>query len=98
MSDDIVTVSAKVPKQLRDRIDEIREELEISNRSVLVRRALISFVKRHVSVGIPHVEFDIEEEGKEVSVGGRHLIHRRKRRFPAKIRRKARRKSHERRD
>ncbi len=95
MPNDTVVVSAKVSKALRDRIDEIREELEISNRSVLIRRALISFVERHVSVGIPHVESDIEEERKDVSVEGRHLIHRKKRRFPAKIRRNVRRRSHE---
>ena len=60
MPSDTVVVSAKVPKALRDRLDEIVEELEFSNRSILVRRALISFVERHVSVGIPHAESDIE--------------------------------------
>ena len=60
MSDDIVTVSAKLPKGLRDRLDEIGEELEISNRSALVRMALESFVERHESDGIPRVESKTE--------------------------------------
>ncbi|MEE9341947.1 MAG: ribbon-helix-helix domain-containing protein [Thermoplasmata archaeon] len=60
MSGDMVTVSAKLPKGLRDRLDEIGEELGISNRSVLVRMALESFVERHEPDGIPSVESKTE--------------------------------------
>ena len=65
MSDDIVTVSAKLPKGLRDRLDEIGEKLGISNRSVLVRMALESFVERQESHGIPHVESKIEGDERK---------------------------------
>ena len=65
MSDDTVTVSAKLPKGLRDRLDEVGEELGISNRSVLVRRALESFVERQESDGIPPVESKIEGDERK---------------------------------
>ena len=65
MSDDMVTVSAKLPKGLRDRLDKVGEELGISNRSVLVRRALESFVERQESDGIPPVESKIEGEERK---------------------------------
>ena len=65
MSDDMVTVSAKLPKGLRDRIDEIGEELGIPNRSILVRMALESFVEWHESDGIPPVESKIEGDERE---------------------------------
>ena len=65
MSDDIVTVSAKLPKGLRDRLDEIGEEVRISNRSVLVRRALESFVERQESDGIPPVESKLEGDERK---------------------------------
>lgn len=64
MSDDIVTVSAKLPKGLRDRLDEVGEERGISNRSVLVRKALESFVESHEGVGIPPVESKIDARAK----------------------------------
>ncbi len=60
MSDETVTVSAKLPEGLRDRLDEIGEELGISNRSVLVRMALGSFVERQESDCIPPVGSKIE--------------------------------------
>ncbi|TET90345.1 MAG: hypothetical protein E3J35_06905 [Methanomassiliicoccales archaeon] len=65
MSDDTVTVSAKLPKGLRDRIDEIGEELGIPNRSILVRMALESFVERQESDGIPPVESKIEGDERK---------------------------------
>ena len=98
MPSDEVVVSARVPKALRDRIDEIVKELGISNRSVLVRRALISYVERHAYVGIPHTESDIEEEGGDATVERERFVYRKRRRFPAEIRRKPRRRSHERGD
>lgn len=60
MSDDTVTVSAKVSEQLRDRIDETGKWMGVSSRSILVRQALESFVERHESDGIPPVESKIE--------------------------------------
>lgn len=63
MSDDTVTVSAKVSKQLRDKIDEIGKKIGISNRSVLVRKALESFVEGRVFSGIPTIESSTTERG-----------------------------------
>ena len=65
MSDDVVTISAKVPKGLRDRLDEVGEELGISNRSVLVRMALESFVERQEPDGIPPVESKTEGDERK---------------------------------
>ncbi len=65
MSDNMVTVSAKLPKGLRDRLDEVGEELGVSNRSVLVRGALESFVERQGSDGIPPVESRLEGDERK---------------------------------
>ncbi|MCK5291738.1 MAG: ribbon-helix-helix protein, CopG family [Thermoplasmata archaeon] len=98
MSDDTVTVSAKLPEGLRDGLDEIGEELGISNRSLLVRRALELYVERHATVGIPHEESDVGEERSGVSAERKAFVYLKRRQSPAKIRRKPRRRSHERRD
>ncbi len=62
MSDDVVTISSKISEQLRDRIDEIGKGMGISNRSVLVRKALEAFVEGHTSGGIPPLESKTEED------------------------------------
>lgn len=64
MSDDLVTISAKVPRGLRDKLDGIGDDLRLSNRSVLIRKALESFVESHESVGIPPVESKIDARAK----------------------------------
>ncbi len=98
MLSDTVVVSAKVSKGLRDRLDEIGKELGISNRSILVRRALELYVERHASVGIAHEESDVGEERSGVSAERKAFVYLKRRQSPAKIRRKPRRRSHERRD
>ena len=65
MSDDTVTMSAKVSKDLRDRLDKIGKEMGVSNRSVLLREALESFVEKHRPSGIPTAESEIGDEGEE---------------------------------
>ena len=65
MSDDTVTVSAKVSKGLRDRLDKIGKEMGVSNRSVLLREALESFAEKHRPSGIPTAESGIGDEGEE---------------------------------
>ena len=98
MPSDEVIVSVRVPKSLSDGIDEIAREWGISNRSVLVRMALASFVEEHAAVRLPHAECHTEEEGVDSSVERRPFAYRRKRLSPSKIRRKAKRRAHERRD
>ncbi|MCK4366813.1 MAG: hypothetical protein KAW84_02560 [Thermoplasmata archaeon] len=66
MSDDLVTISAKVPRGLRDKLDGIGDDLRLSNRSVLIRKALESFVESRESVGIPPVESKIDARAKRI--------------------------------
>ncbi|MCK5560256.1 MAG: ribbon-helix-helix protein, CopG family [Thermoplasmata archaeon] len=40
----VVTISAKVEKELRDKLDKIKTKLNLKNRSEVVRLAIKSFV------------------------------------------------------
>jgi len=84
----MVTVSAKLPKGLRDRLDEIGEELGISNRSVLVRMALESFVERQESDGIPPVESKLDGDERSVRDSKRCAVYREEMQLPGEVRKR----------
>lgn len=65
MSDRKVTISAKIPEGLRDKIDNIGREWGITNRSVLLRKALEAFAEKHGLSGIPTTESKIGEGDRE---------------------------------
>lgn len=58
MSGDTVTVSAKLPRDLRDRIDDVGKKPGISNHSI-VGKPLESFVEEHGLGGIPTVDSEV---------------------------------------
>lgn len=95
MPGDEVRVNVRVPKSLRDVIDEISREWGISNRSVVVRMALTSFVEEHAAARFQCAKSHEEEEGTDLSVERKPFVFRRQKRAPQRIRRKARRKAHE---
>lgn len=41
---DVVTVSAKIDEELRNKLDEIKNKLDLKNRSEVVRLAIRSFI------------------------------------------------------
>lgn len=41
---EVVTVSAKVDEELRNKLDEIKNKLDLKNRSEVVRLAIKSFI------------------------------------------------------
>ena len=84
MSGDMVTVSAKVPRALRERIDRIGKDLGISNRSVFIRKALESFVEGHGFSGIPPADSEIEGKGGKISQSKRSSVYRNTSPIPAK--------------
>jgi len=68
MSGDTVTVSAKLPRDLRDGIDDIGKELAISSRSIPVRKAPESSVEEHGLSGIPTVDSEVGGGRKEIGI------------------------------
>ncbi|MEE9506334.1 MAG: hypothetical protein V3V98_04220 [Thermoplasmata archaeon] len=61
MSEDVVTISAKVKKDFQNRLDQIGKELGVTNRSNIIRSGLEYFVDAYDLGRIPAI-FPISKE------------------------------------
>ncbi len=65
MSEDVVTISAKVRKDFQNRLDQIGEELGLTSRSNIIRSGLEYFVDAYDLGRIPAIlRISKEDDGK----------------------------------